>query len=341
MPKYLGPASPQETQAREEEIIRALKAPWKNKADQLDPGKLPMQLVSLLSANLPSKSLKRLLEAHPTAFAIHVVAAGSKWTFDTRRLTENEAAKLCPRPTIILGLRAEWDTPHQYLVQVDCRRLATGCWGKHNGRSPESLARIIRDPAFPELTKEFKTELGSQLQKRWEDHVKPRSHNEKPPEVWAGLQLFCRSCKHRSKGALSVFVGALRREKFEVIVTQDKSLKCTAKRCTACRGELGDPSVYGEVDKATRTRAENIWGNSGDIWPPNMLKAAEEEEAERYQKLGHEELPASRKPKRKAALELSLESQSGRPAESQSGHPGRTLGHEELPAETRPWKKGR
>ena len=104
---------------------------------------------------------------------------------------------------------------------------------------------------------------------------------------------------------------------------------------------MGDPSVYGEVDEATRTRTENIWGNSGGIWPPNMLKAAAEEEEERYQKLGREELPASRKPKRKAALELSLESQSGRPAKNQSRHHGRALGHEELLAETPPWKKGR
>ena len=44
--------------------------------------------------------------------------------------------------------------------------------------------------------------------------------------------------------------------------------------------ELGDPSVYGEVDEATRTRAESIWGNSGDIWPPNMLTAAAAEERE-------------------------------------------------------------
>ena len=97
VPKCLGPASPQETQAREEEIIRALKASWESKADQFDPGKLPMQLVSFLSANLPSKTLKRFLDAHLTDFTIHVVAADSKWTFDTREFkTElGSTVRLC------------------------------------------------------------------------------------------------------------------------------------------------------------------------------------------------------------------------------------------------------
>ena len=39
-----------------------------------------MQLVSVLSANLLSKSLKKFLEAHPADFTIRL-GAGSKWTF--------------------------------------------------------------------------------------------------------------------------------------------------------------------------------------------------------------------------------------------------------------------
>ena len=78
--KYTPPASAQEQEVREQDLIRALHAPWKKKPKQLDLGGLPRQVIELLAAYLPQKGLKAFLQRHPNIFTIYE-QGGGKWTF--------------------------------------------------------------------------------------------------------------------------------------------------------------------------------------------------------------------------------------------------------------------